>query len=255
MIGNTMLNTFFTFYKILYMKHICEIIYNKNPVKYGNIKGICRITGKQSEGFSFESWVRKTFNDHAFLKNGTIISNEALFCFDEASELIQKKTGKEKKQRFRTYSHIIDNSGDWHCLTKANKREIYNFIIKDAQVVCLTETGQKHILFKHKIGFWQLDELFITPDIVLFKFLHKNMCELMRLGFSQAEIIENSYRQHNINKCGLKIWYDIESKIKTYRGKGIFDFVSFMLFTDEIIEYKKNEVKQEKKNVEQLKLF
>jgi hypothetical protein len=244
------------------MKHICEIIYKENPVKYGNIKGICRITGNKSQGLLFDKWVKKTFNDHGFLKSGTIISNEALFCFDEASELIQKKTGKEKKQRFRTYSHIVDNLGNWHCLTKANKREIYDFIINDAKVVCLTETGQKHIFFKHKLGFWQLDELFITPDIELFKFLHKNMCELMRLGFSQAEIIENKYRQHNIKKMELKIWYDIETKIKAYRGKGIFDFVSFMLFTDEIVNYeitKKNTKKMETKSnnvvATQLSLF
>jgi CRISPR type IV-associated protein Csf3 len=99
------------------MKHTCELIYEigaKSKV-YGSEKGICRITGKESIGLPFDKWVRDTFNDHDFLYPGTIISNEALFCFDESSEIIQKKTGRDKPQRFRTYSHIIKN-GEWYCV-------------------------------------------------------------------------------------------------------------------------------------------
>jgi len=40
--------------------------------------------------------VRKTFNDHDFLFPGTIISNEALFCFDESSEIVKEKSVKVK---------------------------------------------------------------------------------------------------------------------------------------------------------------
>lgn len=236
------------------MNHICEIIYNigAESLRYGEVEGYCRITGQKSEGLEFDKWVKKTFNDYAFLKNGSIISNEALFCFDESSEIIKKKVRRDKLQRFRTYSHIVKNN-NWYCLTKADKRKIYDLVVSDAEIVCLTETGQKHILFKHRQGFWQLDELFVIPDIELFKFLHVNMCELMNLGFSQKEIIENSYKQHRINKCGLKVWYKFESKIKQYRGTGIFDFTSFMLFSDE-----KQESSEPEKNPDepkQLKLW
>lgn len=231
------------------MTHTCEIIYNigANSLQYGEIKGICRITGKKSKGLFFDKWVKKTFNDFAFLKPGTIISNEALFCFDESSEIIKNKVNRDKQQRFRTYSHIVKNDV-WYCLTKADKRIIYDLIITGAEIICLTETGQKHILFKHMQGFWQLDELFVTPDIELLKYLHANMCELMSLGFSQTEIIENAYKQHRINKCGLKIWHELESKIKQYRGTGIFDFTSFMLFTDE-----KQESSEPEKNPDESK--
>ena len=61
------------------------------------------LPGKEGVGINFAKWVRDTFNDHDSLFPGTIISNEALFCFDESSEIIQKKTGREKPQRFRTY--------------------------------------------------------------------------------------------------------------------------------------------------------
>lgn len=216
------------------MKHTCEKIYKigaDNKI-YGIEKGTCRITGKKSTGLLFDKWVRKTFNDHGCLFPGTIISNEALFCFDESSDIIQKKTGKEKPQRFRTYSHII-SAGEWYCVTKADKRLILQLIIEGAEVVCLTETGQKHVLFKHKTGVWQLDELHVTPNVELLGVLHYHMCELMAYQFSQAEIITGDYKTNRILRAGLKNWQEHENIIKEHRGSGIFDFTSFMLYTDE----------------------
>lgn len=216
------------------MQHTCEQIYEigANNKIYGSEKGFCRIIGKESTGLLFDKWVRKTFNDHDFLFPGSIISNKALFCFDKASEIIMKKTNKEKPQRFRTYSHIIKD-GVWYCVTKADKRLILDLIVEGAEMVCLTETGQKHILFKHKIGVWQLDELYITPDIKLLKLLHYNMCKLLDYQFSQKEIITGDYNSGRIIKAGLQNWQDHENIIKKHRGTGIFDFTSFMLYGNE----------------------
>lgn len=216
------------------MKHICEQIYKIGAKAkiYGSQKGVCRVTGKESIGLPFEKWVKDTFNDHDRLFPGNIISNEAMFCFDESSEIVQEKTGREKPQRFRTYSHIIKNY-EWYCLTKADKRQILKLIIEGAEMVCLTETGQKHVLFKHKDGMWQLDELHIEPDIEMLKHLHFHMCELMAFQFSQAEIINGDYSSGRIMKVGLQNWQLHENEIKKHRGSGIFDFTSFMLYTDE----------------------
>jgi len=243
------------------MNHIKKLyhLYAENKM-YGTKSGICKITGNQSIGVEFDSWVKKTFNDFAYLKNGNIISNEALFCFDESSEIVAKQVNKDKRQRFRTYSHIIHND-KWHCLTKADKRTMVDLICKGAEIVSLNETGQKHIFFKYRDSFWQLDELYIIPDIPLFKFLHENMCELMRLGFSQKEIISGDYIAYRIKQVGILNWKSIEYKIKQYRSTGMFDFVSFMLFTDEIVKYdsKKNtqklETKRNNANPVQLSLF
>lgn len=219
------------------MKHTCEQVYEigANNKIYGTEKGVCRITGKEGIGLPFDKWVKNTFNDHDFLFPGTIISNEALFCFDESSEIIQKKTDRDKPQRFRTYSHIIKN-GEWHCVTKADKRLIFQLITEGAEMVCLTETGQKHILFKHKPGTWQLDDLHVNPNIELLELLHFHMCELLAYKFSQTEIITGDYSSARIIKAGLKNWQEHENIIKKYRGSGIFDFTSFMLFTDEKIQ-------------------
>jgi hypothetical protein len=216
------------------MKHPCITIYNigASGKIYGNETGICRITGEQSAGLNFSKWVRDTFTDHASLKPGTIISNEALFCFDEASEIVQYKSGKDKLQRFRTYSHIVCN-GVWYCLTKADKKQIYELICSGAELVCLSDSGQKHILFKHKPGMWQLDDIFIVPDIELLQMLHSQMCRLMRLGFSQGEIVSGNYISNRIMKAGMKKWKELDDPLKTYRGTRMMEFAAWMLFIDE----------------------
>jgi hypothetical protein len=213
--------------------HPCQQIYNLSEMPvYGNEKGICRITGIESVGLNFNKWVKDTFTDIGYLKPGNIISNEAAFCFDEASKEIQNKTGREKLQRFRTYSHII-HKGVWYCLTKGDKKQIFELICDGAELICLTDSGQKHLLFKHRPGMWQLDEIFTLPDVDVLKFLHTNMCELMRLGFSQAEIITGKYISNRIVKSGLQEWKQLEDNIKSERGFSIMDFAGWMLFIDE----------------------
>lgn len=211
--------------------HACEMIYNHSskPI-YGDIEGVCRITGKHKTGVLWEKFVKPTFTDHASLLPGDIICNEALFCFDEASAEVQKKTGKEKLQRFRTYSHIIYNN-EWFCVTKADKKSIFEMICKGAELVCLTDSGQKHILFKHKIGMWQLDELFISPDIEYLQFLHSIMTKLLDFGFTQSSIITGDYNANFIAKNGFDVWKENEDKLKEHRGVPMFDFASWMLFT------------------------
>jgi len=213
--------------------HPCELIYNTDGSQkiYGSTPGICRITGKPSTGMPFKSWVKKTFTDFAYLKPGDIISNQAAFCFDEASDIVMRRAGKEKLQRFRTYSHIIDKQGNWHCCTKADKQLIYKLITEGASLVCLTDSGQKHILFKHKPGMWQLDDMYIMPDIETFRFLHSNMCALLDLHFSQTEVISGNYLQYRIMKAGLPAWKKLEDTIKPYRGIPLFNFTAWLLFT------------------------
>lgn len=213
--------------------HPCEIIYNISGVKtkYGDVPGICRITGKQSFGIPFQKWVKDTFTDHAWLLPGTIISNEALFCFDEQSSFLQQKTGRERPQRFRTYSHLVDSHGAWHTFTKADKKLTYRLIVEGATLVCLTDSGQKHLLFKHRQGMWQLDDMFIIPDIETLQFLHTRMMYMLSLGFSQTEIITGNYMQYRIMQCGLANWKKEEETLKKYRGIPIFNFTAWLLYT------------------------
>lgn len=211
-----------------------EIIYSigGNGVTYGNTEGICRITGKQSTGILFDKWVKDTFTDIASLKPGSIISNEAAFCFDEASTLIQQLTGKEKPQRFRTYSHLVANN-KWYIATKADKRLIYDIVVNQSpDIVCLSDSGQKHLLFKNIPGFWQLENEIIPPNIPLFIHLHTVFSNLLALGFSQGEAISGNYMHYRIGKAGVAQWKEQEDKLKKHRGSPIFDFTAFLMFNE-----------------------
>lgn len=215
--------------------HPCEIIYNahwmnKTQTPEG-IAGVCRITGKQSVGVPFNKWVRDTFTNHDLLHPGDIISREALFCFDEASSIIQKKTGRDKPQRFRTYSHIVDAEWQWHCFTKADKATIVKMIIESPRLVCLTDSGQKHILFKNRPPMWQLDDAHIVPDVPAFLHLHTNMQLLLALGFSQTEISTGNYYHPRILKAGILEWQALEKELIDHRGTPLFDFAAWLMFT------------------------
>jgi hypothetical protein len=209
-----------------------EIVFEAAGVEYnvGNEKGVCRFLGKEAVGLNFSKWVRDTFTDLGYLKSGTIVSNEALFTFDEASEIVRGKSGKEKPQRFRTYSHIVTQNNEWLCVTKADKELIYNEILKSPKVLCLTDTGQKHIFFKGRFGFWQLDELFIVPDVEAFRQIHSDCMTLIEHGFSQGEIKSGTYNQKKILEIGLKKYLELEGKISEKRGTPMFILATWLLF-------------------------
>lgn len=220
------------------MNHSCIEIYEKfgEGFSVGNKSGVCRITGQHSTGIKFEKWVKDTFTDHASLVPGTIISNAAAFCFVEDSAIIQQKTGRDKAQRFRTYSHIVTQM-DWFCLTKADKKLIKNLICSgECKIVCLTDSGQKHIFFKHRPGFWQLDEMFVKPDIAEFERIHGVMMRLLSLGFGQEQIKTGQYYQSQIIKVGVIAWQQLEAQISAMRGEPLFDFAAWLMFNEKIQE-------------------
>lgn len=63
------------------MYHTCELVYRigGNNIKYGAQKGICRITGKESIGISFNEWVKAILLEpktSIYLQNAT---NQLIF--------------------------------------------------------------------------------------------------------------------------------------------------------------------------------
>jgi len=213
--------------------HPCEIVYNaaNTFIQYGDTQGVCCITGKVGIGHPFKKWVKDTFTNLDVLYQGEIISNEAIFCFEEKSELIQSKTGRDKPQKFRSYCHIVTNENQWICLTKADKQKIVCILQQSPMLVCLTDSGQKHVLFKNKPPFWQLDDSHVMPNIVDFNFLHSTMMELLELGFSQTEIKTGKYYHSRILSVGISLWQNLEDKISQRRGEPIFDFAAWLMYS------------------------
>ena len=206
--------------------HPCEIIYNctSKPV-FGTTEGMCRIIRKVTIGLPFKDWVKPTFTDFSSLYSGDIISNAALFCFQELSSELQQITGKEKPQNFRTYSHFVIG-GKWHMKHKGEKADMLQLMLSDPEVCVISESGQKHLAFKHKPGTWQLEEEIIIPDKTKFKFIHSHIRKLAE-EFSNDEIKSGNYQQHRIMKLGIDNWRIIESEIKHFRGSAMFDLALF----------------------------
>lgn len=206
--------------------HSCARIYNlSNRPIYGDVQGTCRITGEQAKGVLFEKWVRDTFTDLGFLHPGNIISNEAMFCFEEGSEYLQQLTGKDKPQRFRNYSHFVVN-GKWHIKDKGQKEDMLTLMLSAPEICVIAESGQRHLLFKHKPGTWQLEDVTIQPDKERFAFMQTRIHALSE-GFSNDEISSGQYQQHRIIKFGFKPWNTLENDLKPHRGSALFDLALF----------------------------
>lgn len=212
------------------MKHIELIEQITDIPQVGSTKGICRITGKESVGLPFKKWVKKTFTDWSYLFEGDIISNEAAFCFCEVSKDFAKIVGREKPQNFRTYSHIITQENDWHCLTKSDKSFIVELLQEKPKVVVLTDTGQKHLYFKHRDGFWQLDENHILPNLDLFNKMHSYMMNCIEKGYNQTELKTGEFKFNTIKKVGLKTHLQVKKQLEAWRGMPMFDFAAWLLY-------------------------
>jgi hypothetical protein len=197
--------------------------------------GQCKFCGFISDGISFEKWVKPTFTDFDKLQAGEIVCNACLFFFDEASAELAERMGKEKPQRMRNYSHFIVN-GEWTPLSKGNKAQMRELLLGDVfpELAAIADSGQKHIVFRatrnpagSKAGWVQLEEqkLYLVPD---------ELCGLLvpieglYTEFSKGEIESGDYAGYRILKFGLERWLELESQIKSQRGKPIFSLALFL---------------------------
>lgn len=199
------------------------------------MQGQCKFCGQASEGIAFEKWVKPTFTDFDKLQGGEIVCDACLFFFDEASEELAKRMGKEKPQRMRNYSHFIVN-GEWTPLSKGNKAQMRELLLGETfpELAAIADSGQKHIVFRatrnpagSKAGWVQFEEqkLYLLPDelrglLALIEQLYEE--------FSKGEIESGNYEGHRILKFGMDRWLELENKIKAMRGKPIFSLALFL---------------------------
>jgi len=215
-------------------KHCCEYIYycSSKPV-YGQQRGVCVVTGKESTGIKFDDWVRNTFTDYALLKKGDIVSNEALFCFDEQSEEIAKKVGKDKPQRFRNYSHFVFEN-NWVALGKDKKEEMLDLLLSKSLDVCIiAESGQRHLFLRAVPGLWLFEDRLIQPDVFLFHEILKVVGKLADV-LSVEEIRTGVYQSDKIKKVDkeyIDVFFDLLQQASEHRGSAMFDLAVFFAKT------------------------
>ena len=210
------------------------------PAMPGNGVGRCRVCGLDSVGLSFDDWVRPTFTDHDKLQPGDIICYACQFLFVESSELLRQKTGKDKPQRMRNYSHIV-KADEWHPLSKGEKAQMKELIFGyPAPVfIVLAESGQKHILFRAR---WNVP--YTTSPYVQFE-EHGGRIMLATLAnlltkiepmltiFAKAEIEGGQYSQNRILKFGMMKWQRSEETFKQYRDSLEFSIALFLAQKEE----------------------
>lgn len=225
------------------MKHITHRLYSQSDkIQYGDTKGVCRFTGLEGVGVPFKKWVKPTFSDFDCLVPGDIVSNQAMLMFDEKSDYIRRQTGKEKLQRFRTYSHFYFED-KWHLFTKAHKKEMYAALFSDSlELAVMAESGQKHLVMKYQPGTWCLEGMIVYPDLNLLSTIHLTMQELMSMGFNQTETITGNYPSYKLLRVpSLNRWEELKTILDNHRGKGIFDIAGWLLFAPDPNQFLTND--------------
>lgn len=203
--------------------------------------GKCRFCGNDDvDGTSFDKWVKPTFTDFDKLQPGEIVCDSCMFFFNEQSQELAERMGKDKPQRMRNYSHFIVN-GKWIPSSKGSKTEMLQLLLGDSfpELAAIADSGQKHIVFRSirnapgsKAGWVQFEEqrIFLVPDelrALLF------VVESLYVGFSKAEIESGEYAGWRIMKFGVNAWDTLESQIKSERGKPIFSLALFLAQKEE----------------------
>lgn len=198
----------------------------------GNEIGTCRICGKVDKGLLFTEWVKLTFTDFDKLQSGDIICHACQFCFDERSELLAQRVGKDKPQRMRNYSHFVVG-GEWIPLSKANKAKMRELLLYKSEVAIIATSGQKHIIFRAQPGWWQIEEHSAQPfPEMLERLLH--IVEALYTTFSKSEIQSGDYAQYRIMRFGLREWHALEAQIAPWRGSQQLELALFLAQRKEI---------------------
>jgi hypothetical protein len=199
------------------------------------MNGKCQFCGKMTDGIAFLDWVKPTFTDFDKLQAGEIVCNDCLFYFQEASQELAAKMGKDKPQKMRNYSHFVIN-GEWIPLSKGNKVQMRELLLGESfpELAAIADSGQKHIVFRagrnapgSKAGWVQFEEqkLYLVPEEL--RDLLTPIEELY-VGFSKGEIETGDYAGWRILKFGLDHWLELENQVKARRGTPIFGLALFL---------------------------
>lgn len=208
-------------------------IYNltSKPI-YGRQQGTCRILGVQSNGVNFDDWVKPTFTNYEFLYPGDIISNQAMYFFDEKNHDFTGRTGKDKQQKCRSYSHFL-HEGVWHIMTKADLQKMSSLILSGCEWVCVANSGQKHLVWLTQKNMWNFEGVQIEQDIELLSELIDTTNFMYTNGISKKMISGDDVNLKAIRDFGFDEWFELDQKLSKFRGSKIFDFAVFLTHRDE----------------------
>lgn len=202
------------------------------PLMPGDTEGVCRVCGTENIGVPFSEWVRPTFTDFDKLQGGEIVCHVCLFSFDEKSEELARRVGKDKPQRMRNYSHFVLD-GEWIPLSKGDKARMREILAQSPELAIIAISGQKHLIFRAQPGWWQIEEQSVQPFPETLEQLLEPV-ETLYTAFSKSEIETGDYAQHRILKFGLPAWQALETSIAPWRGSIQLELALFLAQKKEI---------------------
>lgn len=188
-----------------------------SPPQPGNIQGVCRCCGTSAIGMDFDRWVKDSFNDLDKCHAGEVVCHACLFTFEEQSTLVQRLAGKEKPQKFRNYSYFV-LKGQLYVLSKGQKSQIRDVLLQCPDVAIIALSGQKHIAFRARPGWWQVEEIGVLPFPRILASLLETVEALYNQGAGKEDIETGRYSQGAIQRIGISRWVELEQKLKPFRG-------------------------------------
>lgn len=191
--------------------------------------GMCRLCGVEAEGYPWARWVKDTFTDHDLLGPGDAICVACLCCADDHSAVLQARTGREKLQRMRNYSHIVTRRGHWLPLGKDQKAVIASALLDGPDVAVISLSGQKHVVFRARVGQWQIEEQRCWPDPARLQLLLTAVQALYREpAVTKAMIETGEYSPRALAAIGPREVYTLDAALRPHRGSPLFSLAVWL---------------------------
>lgn len=200
--------------------------------------GSCRLCGRDGQaGYPWGQWIKDTFTDHDLLSPGDAICLACLFCADDHSLILQARTGRDKPQRMRNYSHVVTAGGDWLPYDKSQKRAMLAALCAGPRMAAISIAGQKHVLFRARLGQWQVEEQRCWPDPDRLAALVATIEALYATPpVTKAMIAAGEYGQRAILALGPDRWRSLEGSLRPARGSALFTLAVWLAQREEITD-------------------
>lgn len=192
--------------------------------------GSCSLCGATGAGVPLGEWLKPSFTNYDLLRPGDIICVACQFAADDNSALLQERTGKEKAQRMRNYSHFVVGD-EWLPLHKGQKGEMLVALRACPAVAVIATSGQKHIAFRARPGWWQMEEARCLPDMERLEACIVHTAALYRV-FSKGEIEAETWGPARMMKYateyGMNALLEAQRALAPHRGTQAFALALFL---------------------------
>jgi hypothetical protein len=180
--------------------------------------------------------IKPTFNDFNAARGDMSagICSACVWTMTQPTPLMQAKTGKDKPQTFRTYSHFVVG-GAWGVYSKGQKAEMLAALLTGVmpEVCVVSESGQKHLAFKAQanpagqtVGWVQFEEQRFELDLEEFIPLQAHIQALYDAGFTKEGIGTGLYRFYP--DSDMAVFRRHETAIKDQRGSLTFALALYL---------------------------